>query len=94
MILPASFGEGFTYLIAYAIGLSSILLLISIFGRALVDRMNWLSNPDGPFKKVIGGLFLVVGVAVIFGFDRDIQAWVLENGWYDPIERAEESIRN
>ncbi len=94
VILPASFGEGFAYLIAYALGLASILLLISIFGRALVDKMNWLSNPDGMFKKVIGGLFILVGVAVIFGFDRDVQAWVLENGWYEPIEKVEESIRN
>ncbi|MBK8293294.1 MAG: cytochrome C biogenesis protein [Solirubrobacterales bacterium] len=92
-ILPVSLGRGLTYLIAYAIGLAAILLLISIFGRALVERMNWLSNPDGIFKKVIGGFFILVGVAVIFGFDRDIQAWVLENGWYEPIERVEESIR-
>lgn len=94
VILPASFGEGFAYLVAYAIGLAAILLLISIFGRALVQRLNWLSNPDGIFKKVIGGLFILVGVAVIFGFDRDFQTWVLDNGWYDSIERAEESIRD
>ncbi len=23
---------------------------------------------------------------MIFGLDKDVQAWILENGWYDPIE--------
>ena len=93
VILPASFGEGFAYLVAYAVGLASILLLISVFGRVVIGKMNWLSNPDGAFKKVIGVLFILVGLAVIFGFDRDVQAWVLENGWYEPIEDVEQSIR-
>ncbi|MGA7396411.1 MAG: cytochrome c biogenesis protein CcdA [Solirubrobacterales bacterium] len=93
VILPASFGRGFAYLVAYAVGLASVLLLISIFGRSLISRMNWLSNPDGAFKKVVGAIFIVVGLAVVFGLDRDFQAWVLENGWYEPIERVENSIR-
>jgi len=93
VILPTSFGRGLAYLVAYAVGLASILLLISIFGRALIEKMKWLSNPDGIFKKVMGAVFIVVGISVIFGFDRDFQAWVLDNGWYEPIERLEESIR-
>ena len=34
-----------------------------------------------------------IGVQGSADFDRDVQAWVLENGWYDPIEDAEQSIR-
>lgn len=89
---PASFMEGFVYLVAYAAGLSLILLLISLFGAAVVDRLNWLSDPHGTFRKVIGVLFLVVGFGVIFGLDKELQAWILENGWYDPIKRIEESL--
>lgn len=37
-------------------------------------------------------LFLIVGFGVIFGFDKDLQAWILENGWYDPIGDFEESL--
>jgi cytochrome c-type biogenesis protein len=92
VILPASFGRGFAYLVAYAAGLSSILLIISIGGRAVVDRLNWLSDPRGRFRKVIGVIFVLVGLMLILGLDRDIQAWILENGWYDPIKNLEGSI--
>lgn len=93
VVLPASFITGIGYLIAYCIGLGVILLLISIFGRVLVNKMKWMSNPHGLFQKVIGSLFVIVGISVIFGFDRQIQTYVLENGWYDPIVRIEESLR-
>lgn len=92
VILPASFGRGFAYLVAYAVGLSAILLLISIGGRAIVDRLKWLSDPRGRFRKVVGIIFVLVGLMLILGLDRDIQAWVLENGWYDPIKNLEGSI--
>lgn len=89
---PASFSEGLLYLVAYAAGLATILFLISIFGRAVVDRLNWLSDPHGTFRKVIGILFLVVGFGVILGLDKELQAWILENGWYDPIKDIEDSL--
>ena len=58
----------------------------------MVDRLNWLSDPHGTFRKVVGALFLVVGFGVIFGLDRDLQAWILENGWYDPVQDVEGSL--
>lgn len=89
---PASFAEGFAYLVAYAAGLSLVLLLISLFGRAVVERLDWLSDPHGTFRKVIGATFIAVGLGVIFGLDKDLQAWILENGWYDPIKDVEDSL--
>lgn len=93
VILPVSFASGVGYLVAYAIGLGLVLLLVSIFGRLLVNRMKWMSNPHGIFKKVIGVLFIIVGLSVMFGLDKRAQEYVLENGWYDPIMRVEESLR-
>lgn len=90
---PASFSQGLAYLVAYAAGLAMILLLISLFGRAVVDRLGWLSNPDGNFRKVIGSIFILVGLGVIFGLDKDLQTWILENGWFDPIKDFESSLR-
>jgi cytochrome c biogenesis protein CcdA len=92
VILPTSFGRGFAYLVAYALGLAAILLLISVFGRTVVDRMNWLSDPEGQFRKAVGVAFVVVGVAIILGLDRDFQTWVIENGWYDPVKNLEDSL--
>lgn len=93
VILPTSFATGFLYLVSYALGLAAILLLISIFGRSLIDRLKWLSNPNGWFKKFIGMLFVFVGLAIIFGIDKQVQTFVLQNGWYDPIMRIEESFK-
>ena len=93
VILPVSFIAGVGYLVAYSIGLGLILLLISIFGRLLVSKMKWMSNPHGIFQRVIGVLFIIVGVSVIFGVDKSVQAYLLGNGWYDPIMRIEESFR-
>jgi len=93
VILPVSFATGVVYLAAYVVGLALILLLISLAGRAVVEKLRWLSNPGGVFKKALGGLFIVVGCAIIFGVDRHVQTYVLEQGWYDPIMRVEESFR-
>jgi cytochrome c-type biogenesis protein len=92
VVLPASFGRGFAALVAYAAGLAMILLLVSLFGRAVVERLNWMSNPDGAFRKVVGVLFVLVGLGVILGLDRTIQEWVIENGWYDPVKGIEDSL--
>lgn len=92
VILPQSFAKGFIYLIAYALGLASILLLIALAGRTITSRMGWLSNPSGNFKKVIGVLFLIVGIAVLTGYDRKLQTYVLEQGWYDPIMKIEQTL--
>lgn len=94
VILPASFLDGFIYLVAYAVGLAAILLLISIFGRSLVQKLKWASNPHGAFQKTIGILFIIVGVFVVVGIDKQVQAYVLEHGWYDPIMKIEQSFRH
>jgi cytochrome c biogenesis protein CcdA len=92
-ILPASFLQGLAYLIAYAIGMSAVLLLIAYLGRAFAVRLRWLSNPGGWFKRVVGVLFILVGVSVLLGLDKSFQAYVLEQGWYDPISNLEERLR-
>ncbi len=93
IILPASFLLGVGYLVAYSVGLGLILLLVSIFGRLFVNRMKWMSNPNGVFQKIMGVIFILVGIFVIFGLDKKVQTYVLEEGWYDPIMQIEESLR-
>ena len=93
VVLPASFLLGVGYLVAYSIGLGLVLLLISIFGRLFVNKMKWMSNPRGVFQKVIGVIFILVGIFVIFGIDKKVQTYVLDSGWYDPIMRVEESFK-
>lgn len=78
-VLPASFADGMALLLAYVIGLCGTLLLISLLGQKVMSRARWLANPDGNFKKILGIIFIVVGIAVIFGLDKELQYWVIEN---------------
>lgn len=93
-VLPVSFAKGLAYLIAYAIGMSLTLLLVAYLGQAFVTKLKWLSDPNGWFKKVIGIIFIAVGLAVIFGVDKKIQTYVLEQGWYAPVSNVEKQLRN
>jgi cytochrome c-type biogenesis protein len=93
-VLPVSFAQGLSYLAAYAIGMSATLLLIAYLGQAFVSKLRWLSNPNGWFRRAVGVLFITVGVAVIFGLDRKLQAFVLERGWYDPVGNLEKRLRD
>lgn len=93
VILPQAFLKGFAYLLAYAMGLAFVLLTLAYVGQAAVAKLGWLSNPAGWFKRVIGILFLAVGLAVVTGSDKKFQAYVLERGWYDPISRLEHSLQ-
>lgn len=93
-VLPVSFAEGLIYLIAYAAGMSATLLLVAYLGQAVVSKLNWLSDPNGWFRRLVGALFIVVAVSVIFGLDKKLQTFVLEQGWYDPISNLEKSLRD
>jgi cytochrome c biogenesis protein CcdA len=81
-VLPASFAEGVVLLLAYAIGLCGTLLLVSLLGQKVIGKARWIANPDGSFKRVLGVIFILVGIAVILGLDKDLQFWILE---YSPI---------
>lgn len=93
IVLPESLFRGTAYLIAYALGLASILLLISFAGKSAADKLGWIANPSGWFRKFVGVLFIIVGIFVLTGYDKDIQAYILEQGWYAPVERLEQKLR-
>lgn len=78
-VLPASFGEGIFLLLAYVLGLCGTLLIVAVLGQRVMGKARWLANPDGAFKKGLGIVFILVGLAVIFGLDKDFQAWFIEN---------------
>jgi cytochrome c biogenesis protein CcdA/thiol-disulfide isomerase/thioredoxin len=82
-VLPVNFAEGLIYLVIYALGLATILLGISILGRKLINKLKFAANPNGWFKKVLGVLFILVGIAVITGFDKKMEAFVLDSGFFD-----------
>lgn len=90
-VLPASFLKGFVYLVAYTLGLSIMLLLISKLGQRLVGRLQGASDPRSIFKKTLGVIFVLVGIFVISGFDKKIQTSVIQSGIFD-ITRLETKL--
>lgn len=92
-ILPVSFSQGLLYLTAYSIGLGGTLLIVAYAGQALATKLGWLANPDGIFRKVMGIVFIVVGVAVLSGLDKKFEASVLSSGLIDGILNLENRLR-
>lgn len=93
-VLPASFSTGLGYLIFYVIGLAGMLLLIALAGQKLVDKLEWASDPNGLFRKVLGALFVVIGLSIITGFDKQIESWLVERGLYLNISEFEFDLIN
>ena len=83
--LPASPVVGLIYLLIYVVGLMLVLLAIGLGGQWLAGRLGFLSNPQGRFKRLIGVLLVLTGLAIVTGFYKDIEAWVLSSGVYDPL---------
>jgi cytochrome c-type biogenesis protein len=80
-VLPADFVLGLIYLVAYALGLSAVLLPLCIFGQRLGRRLQFVANPRGWFKRGLGLLFLLVGIAIATGADKWLQTAIVEGGY-------------
>lgn len=79
-VLPASFSLGILYLVAYALGLGFMLYLIALFGDKLTKKLGVISDGRGYFKKSIGILMILVGLAISTGFDKKIEAGLISVG--------------
>ena len=91
-ILPVSFGLGLLYLTAYVLGMSLVLLFIAYFGRRLTAKLGWSIDETGWFRRLLAVIFIVVGISIIAGWDKALQAWLLERGIYDGTSGLEKFI--
>lgn len=82
-VLPSSFLEGLVYIIIYSCGLALVMLSVGLLGRNLIARLKMFSDPNGWFKKILGIVFLVVGISVISGFDKVVETSILNSGYFD-----------
>jgi len=90
-VLPQHFFVGLVYLMSYAVGLSLALLVISFLGQRLLEKVGSLADPHSIFKKVLGALFIFVGVAIITGADKRFETYLLNNGIFD-ITKVEQRL--
>ncbi len=90
-VLPASFFLGTVYLLAYVFGLSLILLLIALLGERFASRLSGFSDPRGMFKKGLGLLFVLLGVMIVLGLDKKLEAAILDSGYFD-VTKVEQRL--
>ena len=90
-VLPASFLLGTAYLLAYIAGLALILLLVALLGQRFADKLGWAANPRGYFKRILGVLFLLIGVAIMTGYDKKLQTAILDGGYFD-VTKIEQKL--
>lgn len=92
VVLPVSFARGFIYLVAYSLGLATIMLILAFAGQKFASKLAWATNPNGWFKKILGVLFLLVGIMIFTGFDKTISTYLLDQGLYDGISEFEQGL--
>lgn len=92
-VLPIDFWTGLLYLLSYTIGLVLVLLAVSLAGKKLIHKLGWALNPNGWFRRGVGVLLIVVGVGILFGGDKQLQALIIDSGLYAPLEHFENSLR-
>ncbi|MFO0719070.1 MAG: cytochrome c biogenesis protein DipZ [Candidatus Paceibacterota bacterium] len=90
-ILPVNFLLGLIYLLTYIIGLCLSLFIVSIVGQKILNRLGVVADPNGWFKKIIGVLFLIVGIAIIGGLDKKTQLFILDSGFFD-VTKIEQKL--
>jgi cytochrome c-type biogenesis protein len=82
-IFPLSFGEGLWYVSVYAFGLGLMLFFIALLGGEAVARLRFFSDVEGTFKRLVGGIFIVIGLLVVSGLSERIETKLLDMNFID-----------
>lgn len=88
-VLPHSFVSGLIYLITYSLGLVLALLIMALAGRKFMSRFAWIVDTHSLFRRLVGIVFVLIGIAIIAGQEVKIETWVANHTPFDEtrIER-------
>lgn len=92
-VLPQSFALGIVDLFAYTFGLVLSLLVLSILGQKIIAKIGGISDTHGLFRRVLGLVFILLGLLIFFGIDKTIERKVLDLGFFD-ITKIEQKLLN
>ncbi len=82
VILPTSPINGLIYLLIYVAGLVVMIAAVLMTGRALVAKLGWGLDPSSKFHKIMGLLLVIIGFLILFGIDKMLLGWMVEQGWF------------
>lgn len=91
-ILPIGLLEGTIYLIGFTAGLALSLLLIAIYGGVLVKKFTSHMTATTNVKRGFGILIILVGIAIMTGYDKKIETAILDAGYGATISLEESLI--
>lgn len=92
-ILPAGFVTGLIYLLGFTLGLAISLTLIAFFGGQLVNRITSHMGAASTVKRIFGILIILVGIAILTGYDKKIETAILDAGYGATINFEENLIQ-
>jgi len=91
-VLPGAFFVGFVYLLGYTIGLAFSLILIAYFGQKIVNKITARMQTAGRIKQIFGVLIILVGLAVLTGYDKKLETLILDSGYGATIQLEDSLI--
>jgi cytochrome c biogenesis protein CcdA/thiol-disulfide isomerase/thioredoxin len=77
-VFPVSLLAGIGYTMIYALGLALMLSIIAIGWRGIIARFRGIADERWWFKRILGIVFVFIGLAIISGMDKKIEIWVLD----------------
>ena len=83
--------QGLVYLLGFTLGLSISLLFIAYFGGKLVNKITSHMGTANFVKQIFGGLIILVGIAILTGYDKKLETAILDSG-YGATINFEESL--
>jgi len=84
-ILPQNFIQGMVYLLWYVLGLGLVFTLIAVLGKKFTSKILWMTDPNGWFKRSMGAIFILIGITILFSYDKIFEAWLLQLEFYDKL---------
>ncbi len=75
-VLPSSFAAGLFFLFAYTLGLVITLLIVAIMGRKFIYKFDWAVDTHSIFRRSLGVVFILIGIAVMSGYQTKSEVWV------------------
>ncbi|HXH26482.1 MAG TPA: cytochrome c biogenesis protein/redoxin, partial [Candidatus Acidoferrum sp.] len=75
-VLPRDFTGGLVYLIAYSLALVVTLLAIALASKRFLSRLNWVVDTHGWFRRVLGLVFIAIGIVIMLGQEVRLETWL------------------
>lgn len=91
-VLPVNIFLGLLYILSYVLGLGLVLVFVALLGQRLVQKLGWASNPNGAFKKILGVIFVLVGLSIMTGLEKDFEAYLISSDNFFDITQIEQKL--